>query len=64
MSFLDFLAGAVKILVAGAVFLGAMFVGSTLMAGGQVILGVIALVLGFVSGIYVVYERRQQSKRV
>lgn len=64
MGFLEFLKGAVKILVAGAIALAGFFVSSSLMVGGRQLIGGVVLVIAFIAGLYVVYEREQQSKRV
>lgn len=64
MGFVDFLLGAVKILVAAAVAVSAGFASIMLLSYGKTVVGVLLGAIAFVGGIYVVYERAQQGKRV
>ena len=56
MGFLEFLTGAVKILIGGAVFLFAIFGGTMFVAYGHSVIGGILLVVGLVGGLYAQYE--------
>ncbi len=64
MGFLNFLGGAVKVLAGGAVFLLCMFLASALMAGGEMLLAVIAFVIAMVGGLYAQYHRGRQPQRI
>lgn len=64
MGFIDFLLGAVKILVVGAVVVVSGFAATMLLTQGKTLVGVLLGVIAFVGAIYVVYERGQQRKRI
>ena len=64
MGFIDFLAGALKILSGYGLAIIAVLVGSVLMAQGEWGLGGILYAVAFVSGLYAEYQRGQQQKRM
>lgn len=64
MGFVDFLLGAVKILVAGGIALLVGFAGAMMLTQGKMLIGGVLGAIALVAGIYVVYERGQQRKRI
>ena len=64
MGFVDFLLGGLKILVVGAITLFAGIGASLFLSYGETLVGGILGVIAFVGGMYVVYERGQQRKRI
>lgn len=64
MGFVDFLIGAVKILGAAVIAIVAGFSSVMMLSYGKTLVGVLLGVVAFVLGIFVVYERAQQGKRV
>jgi len=64
MGFLEFLGGAVKVLFGGVVFLGGITFGMLLLTYGYTIVGALSAIVGLIGGIYTVYERGQQRKRI
>lgn len=64
MGFVDFLLGAVKILIVGVVVLFSGFGATFLFIQGQALVGGILGLVAFVGAMYVAYERGQQRKRI
>jgi phage-related minor tail protein len=64
MGFLNFLGGAVKILLGGGLFVFSLLGVPTLFIQGQTVAAAVLAVVGLVGGLYAQYERGQQSSRV
>ena len=64
MGFLEFLGGAAKILVGGAVCFLCLLAASSLLVQGEGVIAVILFGIAFVAGLYAQYQWGQQRSRM